>query len=75
LLVAAFWYLLVTSLLMWGQYYVERYFARGATNRPLPPTPLQKLRKLVRDKLSGVKVAAYTKTSQAEDKQAEGGAP
>jgi polar amino acid transport system permease protein len=44
LLVAAFWYLVVTTLLTFGQYYVERHFARGATNRELPPTPLQHLR-------------------------------
>ena len=44
LFVAAIWYLFVTSLLMWGQYYVERHFARGSTNRPLPLTPFQKLR-------------------------------
>jgi polar amino acid transport system permease protein len=39
LLVAAFWYLVVTSILMVGQYYLERYYARGAsrklTNRQL----------------------------------------
>lgn len=45
LIVAAFWYLVVTTVLTWGQYYVERYFARGATNREPPPTPLQQLRK------------------------------
>lgn len=44
LIVAAFWYLVVTSLLTLGQYYVERHFARGATNRDLPLTPLQRLR-------------------------------
>ena len=31
LMVAAFWYLVVTSILMVGQYYLERYYARGAT--------------------------------------------
>ncbi|GAB3075949.1 amino acid ABC transporter permease [Corynebacterium aquatimens] len=31
LLVAATWYLIVTSLLMVGQYYLERYFDRGVT--------------------------------------------
>lgn len=31
LLVAATWYLAITSLLMVGQYYLERYFSRGAT--------------------------------------------
>jgi polar amino acid transport system permease protein len=44
LLVAAFWYLVVTTVLTWGQYYVERHFARGASNREPPPTPLQRLR-------------------------------
>ena len=33
LLVAATWYLAVTSLLMVGQYYLERYFSRGATRK------------------------------------------
>ena len=31
LLVAATWYLVVTSILMVGQYYLERYFSRGAS--------------------------------------------
>lgn len=44
LFVAAFWYLLLTSLFMWVQYYVERHFARGFSNRQLPPTPWQRLR-------------------------------
>jgi polar amino acid transport system permease protein len=43
LLVASLWYLLFTSVLTIGQYYVERYYARGST-RALPPTPLQRLR-------------------------------
>lgn len=33
LLVAATWYLVITSLLMVGQHYLERYFERGATRR------------------------------------------
>jgi len=33
LLVAAAWYLLVTSILMVGQYYLERYFSRGASRK------------------------------------------
>jgi len=44
LLVAAIWYLTVTTVLTIGQFYVERYFAKGAF-RELPPTPLQRLRK------------------------------
>jgi polar amino acid transport system permease protein len=44
LIVASIWYLIMTSLLTVGQYYVERYYARGAA-RELPPTPLQRLRR------------------------------
>ena len=43
LICAAIWYLAITSVLMTGQYYLERHFARGS-QRSLPPTPLQKLR-------------------------------
>jgi polar amino acid transport system permease protein len=43
LMVASFWYLIISSILTFGQYYVERYYARGAL-RELPPTPIQKLR-------------------------------
>ncbi len=43
LMVASLWYLMMTSVLTTGQYYVERYFARGAL-RELPPTPFQRLR-------------------------------
>jgi polar amino acid transport system permease protein len=43
LVVAGIWYLAVTSVLMTGQYYLERYFARGSL-RALPPTPLQRVR-------------------------------
>ncbi|MCS0606320.1 amino acid ABC transporter permease [Streptomyces sp. LP11] len=40
---AAAWYLIMTSVLSVGQYYVERYYARGSS-RSLPPTPWQKVR-------------------------------
>ena len=43
LIVASLWYLAVTSVLYVGQYYLERYFARGSS-RELPPTPLARLR-------------------------------
>ncbi len=46
LLVASIWYLIVTSVLTVGQYYVERHFARGSS-RQLPPTPLQRLRRML----------------------------
>jgi polar amino acid transport system permease protein len=43
LTVASLWYLLFTSVLTVGQFYVERHYARGSS-RVLPPTPLQRLR-------------------------------
>ena len=43
LVVASTWYLIMTSVLTFGQYYVERYFGKG-TSRELPLTPLQRLR-------------------------------
>jgi polar amino acid transport system permease protein len=46
LMVASIWYLIVTTVLSVGQYYVERHFGRGAT-RELPETPLQRLRHLM----------------------------
>jgi polar amino acid transport system permease protein len=44
LLVASIWYLVVTTVLSIGQYYVERRFGRGAAREPAP-TPLQRLRR------------------------------
>lgn len=43
LITASLWYLAMTSVLMIGQYYIERYYARGSV-RTLPPTPIQKLK-------------------------------
>jgi polar amino acid transport system permease protein len=43
LVTASLWYLAMTSVLMVGQYYIERYYARGSV-RELPATPLQKAR-------------------------------
>ncbi|MGV9274822.1 amino acid ABC transporter permease [Streptomyces griseosporeus] len=43
LLVVTVWYLILTTVVSVAQFYVERYYARGAT-RTLPPTPLQRLR-------------------------------
>jgi polar amino acid transport system permease protein len=42
LIVASIWYLVCTSVLYVGQYYLERYYARGAT-RELPLTPVQRM--------------------------------
>ena len=44
LIVASLWYLAMTSVLYVGQYYLERYYARGSS-RQLPPTPLQRIRR------------------------------
>jgi polar amino acid transport system permease protein len=41
LILAAAWYLIATTVLSIGQYYLERYYARGSS-RQLPPTPLQR---------------------------------
>jgi polar amino acid transport system permease protein len=46
LVVASMWYLLMTSILTFGQYYLERYFARGSA-RQLPLTPLQRFRRML----------------------------
>jgi polar amino acid transport system permease protein len=45
-IVASIWYLAMTSILTVGQYYLERYFARGA-QRGLPPTPIQRFRRML----------------------------
>jgi polar amino acid transport system permease protein len=47
LIVASLWYLVVTTILSIGQFYLERRFARGALRTP-PPTPIQRLRGDVR---------------------------
>jgi polar amino acid transport system permease protein len=44
LIVASIWYLIVTTLLSVGQYYVERHYGRG-TARELPLTPWQRIRR------------------------------
>ncbi|WP_405718533.1 amino acid ABC transporter permease [Streptomyces sp. NBC_01537] len=46
LLVATVWYVILTSVVSVVQFYVERYYSRGAL-RTVPPTPLQKLRAAV----------------------------
>ncbi len=43
LIVASIWYIVCTSVLYVGQYYLERYYGRGAT-RELVPTALQRWR-------------------------------
>jgi polar amino acid transport system permease protein len=46
LITASIWYLIVTSVLTAGQYYIERHYARGAA-RELPPTPWQRIRRIL----------------------------
>ena len=43
LLLASIWYLIVTTVLSIGQYYLERYFGRGSS-RATPDTALQRIR-------------------------------
>ncbi|MFD5034553.1 amino acid ABC transporter permease [Streptomyces sp. NPDC058220] len=43
LFLAAVWYIILTSVLSLGQYYLERHYARGSS-RSLPPTPFQRIR-------------------------------
>jgi polar amino acid transport system permease protein len=42
LIVAVIWYLVMTSVLYIGQYFIERRFGRGAS-RDLPLTPWQRI--------------------------------
>jgi polar amino acid transport system permease protein len=44
LIVVSAWYLLITSILTIGQYYIERYYGRGSS-REVPLTLLQRLRR------------------------------
>jgi len=44
--VISIWYLFMTSILTVGQFYLERYFARGS-QRALPMTPLQRFRRML----------------------------
>jgi polar amino acid transport system permease protein len=44
LIVVSIWYLILTTVLTIGQFYVERHYGRGAS-RELPETPLQRLRR------------------------------
>jgi polar amino acid transport system permease protein len=42
---ASIWYLIITSIMSIGQYYLERHYARGSS-RELPPTPVQRFRRI-----------------------------
>jgi polar amino acid transport system permease protein len=46
LIVASIWYLVMTSILTVGQYYIERHFGRGSL-RGTPATPFQRFRRML----------------------------
>ena len=46
LLVVSAWYLIITTILSIGQYYLERHYAKGAS-RALPLTPLMRVRRML----------------------------
>jgi len=43
LIVASLWYIVISTVLSVGQFYVERHYAKGSLRTP-PPTPVQRLR-------------------------------
>jgi polar amino acid transport system permease protein len=47
LIMASLWYLIVSTILSIGQFYLERHFARGAL-RTAPLTPIQRIRRDLR---------------------------
>ena len=48
LMVASIWYLVMTSILTVGQFYLERYFGRGSSASAPPPTLPQRLWRALR---------------------------
>jgi polar amino acid transport system permease protein len=56
LITASLWYLIVTTILSIGQFYLERHYAKGALRNP-PPTPIQR----IRDDLEGIMSKFHTK--------------
>ncbi|MFC4564117.1 amino acid ABC transporter permease [Nocardiopsis mangrovi] len=62
LMVATVWYIVLTTVLSAGQFYVERYYAKGAL-RTLPPTPLQRLRAAAAG--AGARLGGRTRTAGA----------
>ncbi len=60
LIVASIWYLIVTSVLSVGQYYIERRYARGG-RRALPLTPWQKAKRSA----SGLQARVQARTERS----------
>ena len=46
LIVASIWYLVMTSILTVGQFYIERHFGRGSS-RGTTATPFQRFRRML----------------------------
>ncbi|WP_125610071.1 amino acid ABC transporter permease [Specibacter cremeus] len=44
LIVCSIWYLAVVTVMTAGQFYVERHFAKGASSKVLPLTPIQQIK-------------------------------
>ncbi|MFJ3697169.1 amino acid ABC transporter permease [Streptomyces sp. NPDC090052] len=57
LLVATFWYIVLTSAVSAVQFSVERHYSRGAL-RTMPPTPLQKVRSGIRSARARIAIGA-----------------
>src|SRR5947209_11480616 len=53
-LTISLWYLAMTSVLYVGQFYLERYFARGSA-RSLPPTPIERIRMMTLGQREGLR--------------------
>ncbi|WP_246295186.1 amino acid ABC transporter permease [Arthrobacter wenxiniae] len=64
LMVAAFWYLGITSVLMVGQYYIERHYGKGVDN--VTKAPVQ---------ATAAAAAAHAKPVDPADGTTEGGRP
>src|SRR5690349_14814027 len=64
LIVAAFWYLVITSVLMLGQYFVEKHYGKGVDNVMKAPV-----------KATAAVAAAHAKPVEPADGTTEGGQP
>jgi polar amino acid transport system permease protein len=64
LIVASIWYLIVTTVLSIGQYYLERHFGKGALRTP-PPTPIQRIRQDLRGVVSKIRTTRGTQIETA----------
>jgi polar amino acid transport system permease protein len=66
LVVASIWYLILTTVLSIGQYYIERHYAKGS-QRALPPTPFQRCRAWYARRRSDGPLAMATKKRRSDD--------